>query len=74
MAVMINLGVLLFFFDMQGAGGGVIRMGLTGELDIYKKKKWLASFKHSGYSKIKNKQIVCDLLVEYSYKIRISFI
>ena len=72
MAVMINLAVL--FFDMQGAGGGVIRMGLTGELDIYKKKKWLASFKHSGYSKIKNKQIVCDLLVEYSYKIRISFI
>ena len=72
MAVMINLAVL--FFDMQGAGGGVIRMGLTGELDIYKKKKWLASFKHSVYSKIKNKQIVCDLLVEYSYKIRISFI
>ena len=40
MAVMINLGVLLFFFfDMQGAGGGVIRMVLTGELDISKKKK-----------------------------------
>ena len=50
MAVMINLGVL--YFDMQGAGGGVIRMGLTGELDISKKKK-VSSFKYSGYSKIK---------------------
>jgi len=59
---------------MQGAGGGVIRMGVTRELDISKKKKRLASFKHSGYSKIKNKRIVCDLFVEYSYKIRISFI
>lgn len=60
---------------MQGAGGGVIRMVLTGELDISKKKKKrLASFKRFGYSKIKNKRIVCDLFVEYSYKIRISFI
>ena len=73
MAVMINLGVLLFFFDMQGAGGGVIRMVLTGELDI-SKKKTVSSFKHSWYSKIKNKRIVCDLFVEYGYKIRISFI
>ena len=71
MAVMINLAVL--FFDMQGAGGGVIRMGLTGELDISKEKK-VSSFKHSWYSKIKNKRIVCDLFVEYGYKIRISFI
>ena len=47
---MINLGVL--YFDMQGAGGGVIKMGLTGELDISKKKK-VSSFKYSGYSKIK---------------------
>ena len=73
MAVMINLGVLFFFFDMQAAAGGVIKMGLTGELDISKKKK-VSSFKHSWYSKIKNKWIVCDLFVEYDYKIRISFI